>query len=466
MANEYLINRADLVSVADAIRAKGETTEQLVFPGGFVAAIEGMETGKTGATLTVTTPAEGVTVTVTKGETSYTKTTGADGTATFSGLETGTWTITISKGSTIATGTVDIDADYEVPMNFGHIYGISRDVTSSSPVWTRTDESVGKTATASVGTVAGSSDFDACYPWSGIQRETLSTGDVMVKIPKFWFSRYRDGNIEHIKIANMAADGFTLHPAFKHGGVECDHIYVGAYKTSSNNKSVTGASPQGGQTRATMRSNAKNKGTGWSLIDISALSAIQMLMLVEFATNNMQSAIGRGYCDGNSAAIGTGSCNGVANLTGRPAGTDGNVDVVWRGIEGLWGNVWEWVDGLNFNGGTYYVCNDISRYSDDTATGYEKLSYTGATNWSMSYITEEGLDTGNNPHVIMPKAAGSGSESTYECDACWSNTGWRVFLIGGNFQFGSSCGLFTAGLYSTSSRVDDDFGSRLLYIPQ
>ena len=48
------------------------------------------------------------------------------------------------------------------------IYGISRDITASSPVWARTDDAVGKTATASVGTIAGHSDFDNCYPWSGI----------------------------------------------------------------------------------------------------------------------------------------------------------------------------------------------------------------------------------------------------------------------------------------------------------
>lgn len=118
MADVYKVMHSDMVSVADAIRAKGETTEQLVFPGGFVAAIAGMETGKTGATLTVTTPAEGVTVTVAKGELSYTKTTGADYTATFTGLESGTWTITISDGSQTATGTVDIDADYAANMTF------------------------------------------------------------------------------------------------------------------------------------------------------------------------------------------------------------------------------------------------------------------------------------------------------------------------------------------------------------
>lgn len=464
MANEYLINRSDLVSVADAIRSKGETTEQLVFPNGFVSAIYGIETGKTGATLTVTTSAEGITVTVTKGELSYTKTTGEDGTAVFSGLETGTWTITISDGSQTNTDTVYLVADYTKALSLAKIYGIYRDITASSPAWAREDDAVGMTATASVGTVSGSSDFSNFYPWRGIQRETLSTGDVMVKIPKFWFRRYRDGNIEHIKIADKAYDGFTLHPAFNHAGVEKDYLYVGAYKTSSNNKSVSGAAPQGSQTRATFRTNAKAKGAGWGLIDIAALSAIQMLILVEFATNDVQTAIGRGYCDGNSAAIKTGRCDSVPNLTGRPAGTDGKVDVVWRGIECLWGNIWDYVDGVNLNNGEYYVCNDSSKYADNTATNYTKLSFTCPT--SGGYITEEGLDTGNNPHVMLPSAAGSGSETTYQCDGCWSNTTWRVFKHGGTWNDGSFAGLFTASMGSDSSYSPESTGSRLLYIPQ
>ena len=420
--------------------------------------------GGTGAILTITAPA-GCTVTVSKDGKTKTKIAGADGLVVFKGLETGTWTVTITDGSETATDTVNLVTDYAKEMSFVKIYGISRNITASSPVWARTDDAVGKTATASVCAVAGHSDFDNCYPWSGIVRETLSTGDVMVKIPKFYFQRYREGNIEHIRIADKKTTGFELHPAFKHAGVEVDYIYVGAYKTSSNNKSVSGASPQVSQTRATFRSNAKAKGAGWSLLDVAVLSAIQMLMLVEFATNNMQSAIGRGYCDRNSAAISTGSCNSVANLTGRPAGTDGNVDVVWRGIEGLWGNVWECVDGVNWNNGTYYVCNDPSKYADDTETNYTALSFKGATNWSSSYITEEGLDTGDNEHVMLPAAAGSGSESTYDCDACRSSKGWMIFRRGGDWYYGSMYGLFAADLSDSSSLSHTDGGSRLLYIP-
>lgn len=420
------------------------------------------------ATINVTYPAE-ATLTCECGGTKYTAET-TTGTYAFKVHSVGTWTVKAVDGAESESTQVVVTSDGQVAnveLSFVKIYGISRDKTASSPAWARTEMAVGMTATASVGTTAGHSDFDNAMPWKGIVRETLSTGDVMVKIPKFYYQRYREGNIEHIKIADKPKTGFTVHPLFKHAGVESDCAYVGAYKTSGDKKSVSGATPTVNQTRATMRTNAKSKGAGWSLIDIAAVSAIQMLILVEFANNNVQTLIGRGYCDKTTggAAITVGSCNNVPGLTGRPSGTDGLVDVVWRGIEGFWGNIWEWTDGVNFNGGEYYVCNDQSKYADDTATGYTKLSFKGATNWSQSYITEEGLDTGDNDHVLLPVTAGSGSESTFDCDACWSSTGWRGFRRGGNWSYGSHDGLFTALLNDASSNAHTHLGSRLLYIP-
>lgn len=342
------------------------------------------------------------------------------------------------------------------------IYGIQRDITNPSPEWARTDDAVGMTAKASVGTVAGSSDFNKCMPWKGMIRENIGT-DVMVKIPKFYFKRYREGNVEFIKIADGPAEGFTLHPAFNHADIETDCIYIGAYKTSSNNKSVSGATPTVSQTRATMRNNAKNKGAGWGLIDIAALSAIQMLFLVEYATNDSQKAIGRGYCDGNIDALRSGTSNNVPNLTGRPAGTDGKVDVVYRGIEGIWGNVREWVDGVNFNGWPPYVCNDPSKYADDTSTGYTKLSFSLPS--SSGYISQEGLDTGANGHVMLPSSA-NGSDSTYYCDKEYTvSSGWRTLCVSGSWSEGSSCGLFFAYCNFSSSISPRSLGSRLLYIP-
>ena len=419
----------------------------------------------TKSTIIVTTET-GSTVTCSNG--SITKTAAEkNGQWRFNNIDNGEWTVTAIKNGETSERTVNVTQFdvYYVELSFATIYGISRNITSSSPAWARTDMAVGMTATASVGTSAGQSDFDDFMPWAGMERETLSTGDVMVKIPKFYYRRYREENVEHIQIADKATEGFSVHPLFNHAGQECDYAYVGAYKTSSNNKSVSGASPQVSLTRATSRTNAKNKGAGWSLIDIAAVSAIQMLMLVEFANNNVQSLIGRGYCDGNRGSLKTGSCDSVPNLTGRPSGTDGKTGVVYRGIEDFWANVWEWVDGVNWNGGTYYVSNDPSKYADATASNYTQLSFTGATNWSQSYITEEGLDSGANPHVMLPAAAGSGSESTYYCDACWSGTGWVTFLHGGDWGIGSLCGPFAADLHGSSGYTFVNVGSRLLYIP-
>lgn len=384
----------------------------------------------------------------------------------FDNIDNGIWTVTATKNTMTNEKTVTVSKFdvYYIEMPFVKIYGISRNKTASSSAWARTDMAVGMTATASVGTNAGHSDFDNVMPWKGIIRETLFTNDVMVKIPKFYYRRYQEGNIERIQIADNPENGFNVHPLFTHNGEESDYAYIGAYKTSNDNKSVSGVSPQVNQTRATMRNNAKSKGAGWSLMDIAALSAIQMLMLVEYADNNTQKVIGRGYCDGNSGALQTGSCNNVPGLTGRPAGTDGKVDVIYRGIEGIWGNVWEWVDGVNFNNGTFYVCNNQSMYADNTATGYTALSYEAPTNLD-GYIKEEGLDTGINTHVMLPIAASGSSETTYFCDYVHTSTDWKVFLHGGLWMNGSHCGLFCTYLSYNSLDLFPNIGSRLLYIP-
>jgi hypothetical protein len=47
MANEYAVNQSDLAQVANAIRIKGETTNQLVFPSGFVDTIQKIQVGVT-----------------------------------------------------------------------------------------------------------------------------------------------------------------------------------------------------------------------------------------------------------------------------------------------------------------------------------------------------------------------------------------------------------------------------------
>ena len=73
--------------------------------------------GGTGGTLVVTGVA-GDTVTATKDGKSYKRTFNASGIATFKGLKTGTWAITMTDGSQSVTQNVTINADYTLTMAY------------------------------------------------------------------------------------------------------------------------------------------------------------------------------------------------------------------------------------------------------------------------------------------------------------------------------------------------------------
>lgn len=101
---EYLTNTADLTAVANAIREKGGTSEQLACPDGFVAAIQAIQTGVP-LQIAVATNA-GATVTATKGSKTVSGTADTSGHCTLTVDEAGTWTVTAATASTTKTSDV------------------------------------------------------------------------------------------------------------------------------------------------------------------------------------------------------------------------------------------------------------------------------------------------------------------------------------------------------------------------
>ena len=146
--------------------------------------------------------------------------------------------------------------------------------------------------------------------------------------------------------------------------------------------------------------------------------------------------------------------------TGRASGTDGKTAVQYRHIENPWGNVYQWVDGVNFSGSTVYACTDPSKYADDTSTGYTTV---GARATSSGYISALGMST-TAPWAIYPTAAG-GSETTYVPDYSWTSSGWLVLYVGGYWDGGSSAGLFYFSGDNSSSHSNSYIGARLLFVP-
>lgn len=113
---EYLTNTADLTAVANAIRAKGGTSSSLIYPDGFVTAIQAIQTGT--ELQIIVTVTSGATVTATKGSLSVSGTS-VNGTCTLTVPEAGTWSVKATmSGQTSDTKSVTFKDSYALSLSF------------------------------------------------------------------------------------------------------------------------------------------------------------------------------------------------------------------------------------------------------------------------------------------------------------------------------------------------------------
>lgn len=240
--------------------------------------------------------------------------------------------------------------------------------------------------------------------------------------------------------------------------------------------SIANAKPASGITQQLTRANARklanNRGAGWQLSNIFSLSATQWLILVEYASFDAQTKIGKGvsnFTDDGSTnmALVTGATAGIGNGSGIPdGGTDGQCSVSYRGEENLWGNIWTWLDGINIYNtateSTVYV-KEFGAMVDDTVNGYTALGFSAKN--GAGYISAFGIDT-DLAEVFIPVAL-SGSSTLPVGDYFWNqNTGWRVAILGGWWNDGSNCGAWYLYWSNASSDRYRSIGGRLLYVPQ
>lgn len=107
---ELLTNTTDLTKVASAIREKGGTSDPLVYPDGFVTAIQAIQTGT--ELKIVVSVTSGATVTATKGS-KVVSGTSANGTCTLVVPEAGTWSVEATlNGQTSDTKSVTFTDRY------------------------------------------------------------------------------------------------------------------------------------------------------------------------------------------------------------------------------------------------------------------------------------------------------------------------------------------------------------------
>lgn len=329
-----------------------------------------------------------------------------------------------------------------------------------------------------VGTGSGSSPFDNYMPWmgmeeyniintsgkvlnkkgeSGFTRTNISV-PVMVKIPEFYYKIEKSGSIFRYYVADGPVDGLSLHPG-------SGDNYLGRYEAGEASSgtmglilaSYSGTTPSVSKTRSTFRDYARNMASGFQLRDIAAWCAYDLLYLVEYADWDGQKKIAQGLVN-NPSVNKTGLTDAMVYHTGRANSSD-NSAVQYRWIENPWGNVREWVDGINFQNRTAYICTDPTKYADDTTANYTSTGVTLSS--TTGWIKGLGLST-DFPWAYLPNEPG-GSSTTYIPDYMYSGGGRRVLNVGGSYSKRLNGGQFYFDASNTSSDKNSDLGARLQF---
>ena len=362
--------------------------------------------------------------------------------------------------------------------------------------------------------------------------------DVMVYQPKFYYKmvplkleKQTNGMGYHIRKANYYISatphaGFKLHPLFYDAnGNEIDYVLLSAYEasylywyaTSPSTgylkyfmdgadtdgtiaaadvlKSMPNVKPISSGIKALtvdgMEQVARQKSANWHLETIQAVSASQLLMLVEYAQFELQSVIGRGIVQHNAATGYMASLTGATALLGDASGmasetiynlngtdtvqtANGKLSITYRGVENPWGNIWKQIQGVNIwgdgsmNGGQPYICTDFQFSSSKHSGNYVGAGFTAAS--ASGYVSAFGYGSEAFDWLFIASEA-VGNSSLPVGDNCYitaNNKGYKRVNYGGRSDLAGTWAAAGAYLFAMNSATTNraaNMGGRLLYVP-
>jgi len=390
--------------------------------------------------------------------------------------------------------------------------GIEWNSTYSSPILTRIDEDndtiIGLTGAAfdnhpiyenikrCILTPEGVPTFGSDAKGTGLD---LTSGLVMVNIPRVYVKFENLNPIFRWKISSVPKVGYELFYNFLqrgHSAYPANQMYVGAYTaganggtTAANGVTNTIAASNWTGLKLTSKSGVKSLtsgtvaqmetagnliGTGWGLTNFWTWNLLQLLFYVEYASFDSQSKLGQGRTNGSNTAA---SINGMyLDQVGEGAGVDvqsllaangsygdtvgSYLPAVWRGIENIWGNLYQFCPGYNptdtehhilKRDGTGTISGNLASGSYETVTspaplnGVDNISGTDAGAYCNGYVQGLAFDTAGILNLTFTPNVLTGSSSTYLCDRYYSHSAGLgrngVLLVGGNWKDGGSAGI-------------------------
>lgn len=349
------------------------------------------------------------------------------------------------KGTTLGWSEWSSDITFTTKQQFAQVLGIVLTATGGGAgTWQRIDENFN-------GIVTTAATFANHPVYAGIVDQIID-GQNMVKVPKFYV---RSGTVpqgpylgkRYWLISDEPLTNYDTHPAFMRAGNPIDQFWVGKYQgTADGSKlgSKAGVTPLVSIDFPTMVSRAAARNvsgvTGFQLWDYYQLSAIQLLALIEMGGADSQSLIGQGHVSGSSALA-------TDNATVAQA--------TWRGIVGLWGNVWQMVQGLQTDGS--------SRFQIWDKNGNQGWVTTAQSAPANGYHVTFSVDSGAShdlTDLFVPATTNTTASNGTTGDHFYTNPNC-VAYHGGDWGDGANAGLFCLNVSYAASYANATIGGRL-----
>ena len=372
-----------------------------------------------------------------------------------------------------------------------YVLGVSRLLSTTSPAWERTDDSVGLVAEANKHTtipttftparddfamsvhggslyfykdidivnmrvsdgaiVAKLSDPDSGFVWTGtrLNSEGVSEAvDVMTYYPGHYIKRWQDtaeeaggeaNRREHIQLSMWNFDGAMYVEPYYRGTFE-------AYYTGGKLRSYAGVTPKSNTSIESFRTYASNNPNNKMSIGDWRDFDFLCLYLIKYANYDSQTMVGNGIVNLSGRQI-TGYGGAHITLNGRDGyiGTNQKTSVWCLGLCNPWGNVQEFVDGITINSNQACVAtnpNDYKNSATSSTPGYTNLGYPNwdGNGWPGKVGCDYNAENPTNQLISFPTAGGSAS--TGICDYYYQDSDVCMVLRGGRYDNTTRAGAF------------------------
>lgn len=300
-------------------------------------------------------------------------------------LLNGSYTFTIEKdGYSKAVVTKDIlDNINAITFVISKVYNITANVTKTSEpvpdatvnVWEESQDSVISQILSEMGCVLFKRTGDKAGTFIRLDENTRlkyfdgsvaktdgTEGDVMVYLPEYYY-RYE----------NLGGTKFAYRFSRVNLGEDWIHVpasLIGAYKGYVSSKKLysrSGVTPKGDISFNNATTYSEARGTGYQIIDYYQHCQIAMLFYAKYRNRHSQAVLGIGGAEYNTK---TGGTDALGNRDTEKASSGW---VNFRGIEGVFGGLEEYVKGVIINNNVWSITNLDN--SVRTVKAYSSMGY-------------------------------------------------------------------------------------------